>query len=439
MIGEPELMKILLLAQFFPPVYGGEELHVLHLANALAARGHDVAVATQRMAEASDDEVLASGVRVHRFATAAMRLPGVYQTGRAHHLPIPDPLGVRELRRIIRQFQPDVVHAHNWSVNSALPLRTGPFGSRRFGLVLTLHDFGHVCATKRLMRNGAPCEGPSMRRCLPCAAKHYRGPVGPVTVLATYAMRPWKEHGIDHIISVSSAVASGNGVLGLPHSTVLPNFVADAALQQAPEPGRAEEAQHSDLPLPSDPFLLYVGDLCREKGVHTLLGAYESMAPGGPPLVLIGKRRLDTPASLPSGVTMYFDWPHEHVMEAFRRCLFAVLPSVWPDPCPTTVLEAMACGRPVVTTPVGGIVDMVTDGKNGLVVPPGNEDALSAAMRKLLDDSQLRGQLAAGARERARSFTVSAVVDRLEEIYRRAAPSYPDKAARQGDEVREPA
>jgi glycosyltransferase involved in cell wall biosynthesis len=82
---------------------------------------------------------------------------------------------------------------------------------------------------------------------------------------------------------------------------------------------------------------------------------------------------------------------------------------------------------------------MVTDGENGLVVPPGNENALSAAMRKLLDDSSLRGQLAAGARERARSFTVSAVVDRLEEIYRRAAPSYADKAARPGDEVREPA
>src|SRR5262249_39404133 len=63
------LMRILLLAQFFPPDIGGEERHVFNLAKALADRGHEVAVATQRMAGVPDRETLASGVRVHRFAT----------------------------------------------------------------------------------------------------------------------------------------------------------------------------------------------------------------------------------------------------------------------------------------------------------------------------------------------------------------------------------
>ena len=86
-------MRILLLAQFFPPDIGGEERHVFNLANTLAGRGHEVAVATQHLADVPDYEVLDSGVRVHRFTTAAMHLPGVYSTGRAHHLPLPDPLG----------------------------------------------------------------------------------------------------------------------------------------------------------------------------------------------------------------------------------------------------------------------------------------------------------------------------------------------------------
>ena len=55
-------MRILLLAQFFPPDIGGEERHVFNLANTLAGRGHEVAVATQRMAGVPDQEILASGL-----------------------------------------------------------------------------------------------------------------------------------------------------------------------------------------------------------------------------------------------------------------------------------------------------------------------------------------------------------------------------------------
>lgn len=426
-------MRILLLAQFFPPDYGGEEWHVFNLASALASRNHHVAVATQRVPGMPDEELLSSGVRVYRFSTAAMGVPGVYTTGRAHHPPVPDPIGVRELRKIIRQTRPEVVHAHNWSVNSALPLRGHSSASRQFGLVLTLHDFSHVCATKRFMRNGAPCEGPSMSRCLPCAAHHYRGPVGPFTMVATYAMRQWKDRAIDHFISVSSAVAKGNGVIGLPNSSIIPNFVSDAVLEHR----SGSERTRLETPLPRAPFLLFVGDLCEEKGVLTLLRAYDSMPPGRPPLVLIGKRRPDTPASLPDGAVMYFDWPHEHVIEAFRLCHFAVAPSICPDACPTTVLEAMACGRPVVATHMGGIVDMVTDGESGLVVEPGSGESLAAAMMRLLDDGDLRSRLAAGARERARSFTVSAVVDRIEDVYRRAAGSQREVPALQGDNAGE--
>jgi glycosyltransferase involved in cell wall biosynthesis len=430
-------VKVLLLTQFFPPDYGGEEWHVFNLANALASRNHRVAVATQRVPGMPDEEILPSGVRIYRFSTAAMGVPGIYATSRAHHPPIPDPLGVRGLRRIIRQFRPEVVHAHNWSVNSALPLHGRSNGSRNFGLVLTLHDFSHVCATKRLMRQGIPCEGPSMSRCLPCAARHYRGPVGPFTVLTTYAMRRWKHYGVDHIISVSSAVAKLNKVYGLANSSVIPNFVADAALADGRDPDRLADVAPSGLPVPTVPFLLFVGDLCEEKGVLTLLRAYDLLPPDRPPLVLIGKPRPDTPDSLPDGAVMHFDWQHEQVMEAFRRCLFAVLPSVWPDPCPTTVIEAMACGRPIVATHMGGIVDMVTDGESGLLVSPGNADALAGAMSRLVADGALRDRLAAGARERARSFTVSAVVDRLEDIYQRAARSRGDMPALQGGEVRE--
>ena len=414
-------MRILLLAQFFPPDIGGEERHVFNLANTLAERGHRVAVATHRMVDVPDQETLPSGVRVHRFATVAMRLPGVYSTSRTHHPPLPDPLGVRELSRITRQERPHVIHAHNWIVNSALALRRSSPTGLRFGLVLTLHDFSHVCATKRLMRMGSPCEGPAVARCLPCATAHYGPALGPLTAAATAVMRPWKSRAIDHVVCVSNAVASGNHIPSGPNTSVIPNFVLDDIVEG--RAGDEAEGQAEDIPagLPKE-FLLFVGELSGEKGVPTLLRAYESLGSKRPPLLLVGRRMPDTPTRLPDGADMHTEWSHDHVMAAFRRCLFAVLPSICLDACPTTVLEAMASGRPVVATTTGGIVDMITDGENGLLVPPDDEHELALAMARLLKDAGLRDSLAAGARERVQRFTASAVAERLEAVYARVAP-----------------
>jgi glycosyltransferase involved in cell wall biosynthesis len=423
-------MRILLLAQFFPPDIGGEERHVFNLANTLAERGHQVAVATQRMAGVPDLQTLASGARVHRFGTVAMRLPGVYSTSRTHHPPLPDPLGVRELARITRQERPHVVHAHNWIVNSAVALRRSSQAGSRFGLVLTLHDFSHVCATKRLMRMGSPCEGPAPTRCLPCATARYGPALGPLTAAATALMRPWKNRAIDHVVCVSHAVASGNHIPPGPNTSVIPNFVLDeVVLGRA---GDVAEGQAEDIPpgMPKEEFLLFVGELSGDKGLPTLLRAYESLGMKRPRLLLVGRRTPDTPAYLPDGTEMCGEWPHEYVMAAFRRCLFALLPSMCLDACPTTVLEAMASGRPVVATTTGGIVDIVVDGENGLLVPPGDERKLAEAMARMLNDADLRVRLAAGAQERVQRFTASAVVERLEAVYARVAPSYAGVAPR---------
>jgi glycosyltransferase involved in cell wall biosynthesis len=97
-----------------------------------------------------------------------------------------------------------------------------------------------------------------------------------------------------------------------------------------------------------------------------------------------------------------------------------VVPSVWSDPCPTVVLEAMAAGRPVVGAASGGIIDMVVDGSTGLLVPPGDSAALAGALAALLSQPETARAFGIAGRRRAREFTVSAVVPRIEQMYRDA-------------------
>ena len=93
------------------------------------------------------------------------------------------------------------------------------------------------------------------------------------------------------------------------------------------------------------------------------------------------------------------------------------LPS-WTEGLPIVLLEAMAHGRPVVATPVGGTPELVTDGETGLLVPPRDPEALAAALRRVLDDPDLARRLGTAARARvAERFTAAEQARRTLAIY----------------------
>jgi len=82
----------------------------------------------------------------------------------------------------------------------------------------------------------------------------------------------------------------------------------------------------------------------------------------------------------------------------------------------------MLCGLPIVTTPVGAILEAVADGDTALVAPPRDATALAAAIGRLLDDAALAARLGAAARRRASAdFSLESMLDRMEATFRRAA------------------
>jgi glycosyltransferase involved in cell wall biosynthesis len=110
----------------------------------------------------------------------------------------------------------------------------------------------------------------------------------------------------------------------------------------------------------------------------------------------------------------------EGVLRALSECSFVVTPSVWYENCPYSVMEALAAGRPVVASDIGGLPELVVEGEDGLIVPPGDPVALAAAMKTLWEDPQLQKRLSAEAVRASSEFGRGSYYRRLIGVYESA-------------------
>ncbi|MBR7839685.1 glycosyltransferase, partial [Actinospica durhamensis] len=278
-----------------------------------------------------------------------------------------------------------------------------------------VHDYGVSCAKRTYQyKNEQCCDGPGPVKCVPCCAEHYGRLKGPALALGLRASSPLNRC-VDAYVATGSSVAAA-AAEALPHRTqvsVIPAAVSDELEGAAAhEPGPRPEF----LP-PDGDFLLYAGALGRHKGVDVLLEAHRSMR-HRVPLVILG-------ASIGEGEHFDFSAPDVHVvgpqppaqvLAAWRHCAVAVVPSVWQEPFGLVAVEAMLAERPVVASAVGGLRDIVEHGVTGLLVPPGDPGALTAALDCLLDDPVRRSRMGAAGRRRARAYRARAVAPRLIEL-----------------------
>lgn len=399
-------MRILMLTQSYAPIVGGVERVVEDLTGELRQRGHEVGIATLRQ-PGEPPERTENGATVHALDSTAYRLPGVrLDKERRHSPPAPDPETVVQLRRLLRRERPDVVHAHNWLIHSYLPL------DRRAGaaLALSMHDYGLICATKRFLNQGAACTGPGYLKCVRCAANYYGPAKGPPVALATRLSEHRLRRHVDIFLPVSSAVRDLCRIRPDEPHRVIPNFIRDLPPSPGEDPRLAQ--------LPEKPFILYFGDVTVDKGAHLLVEAYRGLE-DPPPLVLVGRCFLAEAAAVP-GVRVLGPLPHGLAMEALRRSLFTAVPSILPEAFGLAALETAAAGKPIVASNTGGLKDVVADGETGLLVAPGDGEALRSALRRLLADAALRARMGEAARAHAREFAPENVVPRFEEAYEAA-------------------
>jgi glycosyltransferase involved in cell wall biosynthesis len=131
---------------------------------------------------------------------------------------------------------------------------------------------------------------------------------------------------------------------------------------------------------------------------------------------------LVTTLGLADRVTFHGHVESMELARALPRCDVFLQHSLGNEGSPVSVVEAMACGLPVVATSVGGNVDLIIDGSTGFIVPERDVQAMAQSMERLLDSETLRRQMGATARDRAvKLFDVSVLTGRLEELVKKVS------------------
>jgi glycosyltransferase involved in cell wall biosynthesis len=386
-------MRILLVSDFYPPVPGGLESHVRRLAEELIRLGQSVAV----VSGTPDPDPLPGDAAVHYAPTVFSRIPGIYANrGLQFPPPFPDPIFREAVRKVAESWRPDVIHAHGWCAFSSYWPAAPP-------LVVTLHDHGLRCPKRTLLRAGGECDTGMGLRCVSCAGSQS---AAKRTVLAGTMRRsvPALAAHASKFIAVSRSVSrrAVEGSVAASKITVIPNFFDTAHTEPGPGAGK--------------PRVLFVGPDSPHKGRAVAVAAFNRLSPGTATLALAGS---DTPVH-GEGVENLGYLRGAALWDQYRLATIAVAPAVWPEPCPTVVLEAMAHGLPVVGSDIGGIPDLIENGVSGLLVPPNDPVSLAETMHSLLADDARRGKLAAAARERSLMFDTEAVVPRILEVYESA-------------------
>jgi len=354
LVGELDL-HICMLTSEFPPTIGGVSHYVYNLSTELIRKGHKVTVITRGSWKGLQTNC-AKGISVYRLPFLR-----IYP----FHVEIHKVF----LTRIFKLLEPDfdLVHVHH-------PL--SPLIHTSLPIVVTVHSSLGLSESGSIEFQNFYSSVDIPRPLLSLIRSYFRKieqriieNADVTTTVSTALIKELKEHyGFDAI----SLNLLGNGV--------------DTALFT---PGNAKE---------NAPYILYTGRLSWNKGLIDLVKSAKYILNEHPEVsfVLTGRgplendlRKLVTKMKMSREFSFVGYVDTQSLVQYYQNAKVFVLPSYY-EGLPTTLLEAMACGIPVVTTSVGGIPEVVVNGKNGFIIPIKDPTAIASAVSKLLENEKQR-------------------------------------------------
>lgn len=374
-------MRIAIISRELPPYGGGIGSFSRKAATGLARRGHDVDLYTQARPGEPHDEIV-DGTHVYRVVPARIR-----------------PRSMAWAWAVARAIRAggvyDVVQACEWDAE-AIAYAVRP----RAPLVTRLATPHYLVQSA----NGAPLSQ-RMRSLLTSSLERMQARlsarvVSPTAALATEVSRTW---GVDR------------GSI-----TVVPTGIDPPTMSAAPA---------GESFLGEAPYVLYFGRLEIRKGVDVLIDALpkvlathrdvhcvfigEDIGYRGRPFADYARERC---GQVWERLHFLPRMPHPELFRIVAGATLIAIPSRWEN-LANTCLESMVLGRAIVATTGSGFEEVLTDGVDAVLVPPGDHEALAAAMTRVLDDPAELEHLGQAAARRAEDFTVDSMARRLEGVY----------------------
>ncbi len=390
---------------------GGDSTYTVNLADLLRRKGHEVAffaMQDERNLPDPNSDLFVSHIDFRQLNRNKSVFTSFQVAGRVIYS--------REARqnfaKVLDRFQPDIIHLQN--IHSHIsPSVIFEAKKRNLPIVWTLHDYKMVCPNTHFLidATGEICDA--------CGNGHYyqailkrckKGSIFPSTLAAmeAYAHRVMGIRSLpDYFVAPSTFLREKMIGAGLSPTKIIhvPYLLADEMF--------TGEGYDSG-------YILFMARLEPLKGIHTLVEgarlAYNVL------LKIAGRGDASVAAQLISMIPPNAEYvgmkQGDELRQLLLRARAVVLPSLWYENQPFSIIEAFAAGKPVIASDLGGMTELVKDGERGLLVPPGDVKALGKAMKWMADHVDEARMMGKNARKYAiREHSAQKHYDRLMKVY----------------------
>lgn len=396
-------MRILLVNKFHY-LKGGSEKYYFELAEMLKEHGHEIAffsMKNEKNIKTGEKEYFVEEIDLNS-GSKLKALDVIYSKNNK-----------KLMEKVLEEFKPDIVHLNNFQRQLSASI-IKPIKKKGIPIVFTAHDLQAVCPNISMLDEGNNiCEKCVGRKYSNCVKKKCIKNSKLKSILGAiegyyYKSKKIYDKKIDSIITPSYFYKEKLVQDGIPQNKIetIHNFI---------------DVNLYDLKTENEEYALYIGRLTKEKGILNLIEAFSKIE--GKKLYIAGEgpekdkvKQYIEDNKLNDKIILLGFLNTEEVKEKIRKCTFVVVPSIWYENCPYSILETLAIGKPIIGANIAGIPELVRDSETGMLF--NNTEELYEKMKTLFENKELVETLGKNAKEFARrEFSKEQYYNKIYNIY----------------------